>query len=146
MRGTCLVSQRERCALHKKRNDALEGLFQSPCAGNMFGKVDLKSAQERLNKYIGFNPRVRGTCLVRSCNMRLTRSPTSRSRRRFQSPCAGNMFGKSFFLTPQGKVTLAGGFNPRVRGTCLVRCCTSQERHATRNQRVSISVCGEHVW
>ncbi len=63
--------------------------FQSPCAGNMFGKTPPISAPPR-------------AAVVFS----------------FQSPCAGNMFGK--------------------RATCGVGLRVPK--------LVSIPVCGEHVW
>ncbi len=65
-----------------------------------------------------FNPRVRGTCLVSSgeCAWRVVRLCPAIL---FQSPCAGNMFGK--LVKSMGRAELEGArFNPRVRGTCLV--------------------------
>ncbi len=93
--------------------------FQSPCAGNMFGKrLLLVNLWLRLC-VCSFNPRVRGTCLVsyyvdrveydyvvlRGFNPRVRGTclvsvtlPCGVKRKEgggFQSPCAGNMFGKS---------------------------------------------------
>ncbi len=91
--------------------------FQSPCAGNMFGK--LSSSTPRKD-----NPVFQ-----------------------FQSPCAGNMFGKHVAPAQGTGWPSYRSFNPRVRGTCLVR----RERCALHKKRndalvVSIPVCGEHVW
>ncbi len=66
--------------------------FQSPCAGNMFGKLS-----QELVSFV-----------------------TKRYSREFQSPCAGNMFGKRPGY-PVYIVSKDCCFNPRVRGTCLVR-------------------------
>ncbi len=84
----------------------------------MFGKQALpaRAAQPPRGR---FNPRVRGTCLVRGRAMEALQNMMTLES--FQSPCAGNMFGK-FKLGPD----LTGfwariRFNPRVRGTCLVR-------------------------
>ncbi len=65
--------------------------FQSPCAGNMFGKVTVKHDE----------------------------SGHEQKMSKFQSPCAGNMFGKSglFFVLSLAYMVW-----------------------------VSIPVCGEHVW
>ncbi len=58
----------------------------------MFGKVRVESWWKGRETY-SFNPRVRGTCLVSQCrdaqgaDRDLPEQP-------FQSPCAGNMFGK----------------------------------------------------
>ncbi len=59
----------------------------------MFGKLEaqLGADEARLARVQGFNPRVRGTCLVsgaRSKGWGLVCEAL------FQSPCAGNMFGK----------------------------------------------------
>ncbi len=70
--------------------DAADRGFQSPCAGNMFGKLALHGEMDASQQGLGFNPRVRGTCLVRSSCMSRKRTPCTM----FQSPCAGNMFGK----------------------------------------------------
>ncbi len=67
--------------------------FQSPCAGNMFGKLMRKD--------------------------RLT--DAEKVEVKFQSPCAGNMFGKA--TAALGRSKLGGVERP-----------------------VSIPVCGEHVW
>ncbi len=78
-------------ALGMQINYQLQGMigeFQSPCAGNMFGKT-------------------RDT-------LTLTVHPFA-----FQSPCAGNMFGKLMELA----LTIWASF-----------------------PEVSIPVCGEHVW
>ncbi len=93
--------------------------FQSPCAGNMFGKprrghLGLGKPEwpsYRFNPRVrgtclvsslpstvmlqyadqsGFNPRVRGTCLVSEKMRSKVPAPSG-----FQSPCAGNMFGKN---------------------------------------------------
>ncbi len=64
--------------------------FQSPCAGNMFGKLGIINSRN------------------------LTATLLS-----FQSPCAGNMFGKRYL---------------------------SEARHYRGTYQVSIPVCGEHVW
>ncbi len=48
----------------------------------------------------------------------------SLQRERFQSPCAGNMFGKKRVATPVPEPH-SQGFNPRVRGTCLVRAVSN---------------------
>ncbi len=64
--------------------------FQSPCAGNMFGKAELLDNLKKIQKHVGF-----------------------------QSPCAGNMFGKVLTTT-----------FPLQRRLVVV----------------SIPVCGEHVW
>ncbi len=75
--------------------DDLEALikFQSPCAGNMFGKV----WRERAG-------------LGGATNFQ-----------QFQSPCAGNMFGKQTTTS-----------HPMVQ--------------VVDDSKVSIPVCGEHVW
>ncbi len=74
--------------------EALEAAFQSPCAGNMFGKDQPRRRLDRPDQAdLGF-----------------------------QSPCAGNMFGKALKSTP----TILGS----GRATPVV----------------SIPVCGEHVW
>ncbi len=89
--------------------------FQSPCAGNMFGK-ELPNLRARwLERQGGFNPRVRGTCLVSAA--KCTRGVCLDVA--FQSPCAGNMFGKDALALARGG---------RFQGP------------------VSIPVCGEHVW
>ncbi len=46
----------------------------------------------------------------------------------FQSPCAGNMFGKGLDLTGLDVKFETESFNPRVRGTCLVRDPPSKDR------------------
>ncbi len=65
----------------------------------------------------------------------------------FQSPCAGNMFGK-VDRSCSCCMKLRSSFNPRVRGTCLVRAGVRARRGrgAYRQGPVSIPVCGEHVW
>jgi hypothetical protein len=210
--------------------------FQSPCAGNMFGKLSLRMTARvwfprwRFNPRVRgtclvssrpagsspaaprrrsppgcttgcFNPRVRGTCLVRrkvggillveravgpsrgfnprvrgTCLVRATRRPQGvwPTRAAFQSPCAGNMFGKRCGEPGYRPVRHQGGFNPRVRGTCLVshknlpldlwKCpkscfnprvrgtCLVSGPHKPAHTLdkplpgVSIPVCGEHVW
>ncbi len=97
------------------------GAFQSPCAGNMFGKSILGKPSQWRDKGEGFNPRVRGTCLVSKDVSH--HSVFYGTYETFQSPCAGNMFGKVF--EPQIAGYYAGG---------LI------------NTPVSIPVCGEHVW
>ncbi len=92
-------------------------VFQSPCAGNMFGKA-LIPRHPALNLARGFNPRVRGTCLVRNF---LEQGVDRGGGRWFQSPCAGNMFGKVRYEVDPIIIFKREGFNPRVRGTCLVR-------------------------
>ncbi len=118
--------------------------FQSPCAGNMFGKSSFISFTTSIILE-SFNPRVRGTCLVSyilhmpsgllyvlmqfqspcAGNM-FGKRAQDRGRlgyilwRLFQSPCAGNMFGKER-SQPLVCGLLTPSFNPRVRGTCLVR-------------------------
>ncbi len=118
--------------------------FQSPCAGNMFGKVLcwIRSCVTMVRTC--FNPRVRGTCLVRSSQQQ--HRSVGEGSSSFQSPCAGNMFGKAYWRTAGMEWSVAfqspcagnmfgkrdgvvrssaqarhQGFNPRVRGTCLVR-------------------------
>ncbi len=79
----------------------------------MFGKFStLRLARQRA----GFNPRVRGTCLVSSP---LDKRTILQQSNMFQSPCAGNMFGKE---------------RPRISETVFMV------------NVVSIPVCGEHVW
>ncbi len=73
----------------ERRRVASRG-FQSPCAGNMFGKVWSSAEIDDLRALVAF-----------------------------QSPCAGNMFGKKPSL------------------------CVGIIQH---EQSVSIPVCGEHVW
>ncbi len=90
-------------------------LFQSPCAGNMFGKPQpLTKISGKGSQTLSFNPRVRGTCLVSNVSANKPSKLTL-----FQSPCVGNMFGK-------------------------------QIHHLDGSQsyphEVSIPVCGEHVW
>ncbi len=68
---------------------------------------------------VRFNPRVRGTCLV-SCTILLMKALKTKGNKLFQSPCAGNMFGKFRFGIAYG--------------------------HANLFPLVSIPVCGEHVW
>ncbi len=70
--------------------------FQSPCAGNMFGKM------QRVH----------------------TRTHTLDTTHSFQSPCAGNMFGKDFEII-------------RFLGEPAI---------VVEDLQVSIPVCGEHVW
>ncbi len=96
-------------------------VFQSPCAGNMFGKFyDLGGV-------------VKAHIVAKDM---------------FQSPCAGNMFGKERRGARRVVRPPLARFNPRVRGTCLVRppkaLWPSASLQATR--QVSIPVCGEHVW
>ncbi len=76
------------CVLAMKHVWGVNWEFQSPCAGNMFGKV--RPRQRSFETYSSF-----------------------------QSPCAGNMFGKA-----------------------------SKEAGLLQNvaDLVSIPVCGEHVW
>ncbi len=95
--------------------------FQSPCAGNMFGKVEAMRLFYKLEAQLGgFNPRVRGTCLVSTYGRAITWLDLVPV---FQSPCAGNMFGKR-----------RGHPLPRVHDLC-----------PGGGPRVSIPVCGEHV-
>ncbi len=68
------------------------GVFQSPCAGNMFGKLPQQAANKLL--------------------------PIAA----FQSPCAGNMFGKA------------------------LETILKLESALGADEAVSIPVCGEHVW
>ncbi len=147
--------------------------FQSPCAGNMFGKKRCSMFHGFKLRSDRFNPRVRGTCLVRSgrrgfrvgcgedpsfnprvrgtCLVRPFESLSSRSlspscfnprvrgtclvsragdswgdaeldNAMFQSPCAGNMFGKLPRARWRERWRPLLRFNPRVRGTCLVSC------------------------
>ncbi len=90
--------------------------FQSPCAGNMFGKPWITRVTSGTRSWPGFNPRVRGTCLV---SFPLYHTHTRARVRLFQSPCAGNMFGK---------------------------CLDFWRKSICTNHIVSIPVCGEHVW
>ncbi len=75
VRGTCLVSIRAPLLCSK---NLLLG-FQSPCAGNMFGKIE-ESSLEIIYHQLGqsFNPRVRGTCLVRRPRARHLQPPARR--------------------------------------------------------------------
>jgi hypothetical protein len=58
------------------------------------------------------------------------------------------MFGKyydTYGNLARGKMHY--GFNPRVRGTCLVSIANNNVSKGIRNEMlVSIPVCGEHVW
>jgi hypothetical protein len=89
--------------------------FQSPCAGNMFGKFHL---DKKGKKVISAE---------------------------FQSPCAGNMFGKAKAGASCARL-LRWSFNPRVRGTCLVSQALAALCKEYSIKEVSIPVCGEHVW
>ncbi len=91
-------------------------VFQSPCAGNMFGKC-IMDPDKTCIACKSFNPRVRGTCLVS-----------------YAAPLCISQAQSS-------------SFNPRVRGTCLVSFdgpLLDVEEYP--DPEVSIPVCGEHVW
>ncbi len=121
--------------------------FQSPCAGNMFGKYGAPHAPawDRALQGARFNPRVRGTCLVRHALSFIT---TMSKLWWFQSPCAGNMFGKAGGGDVRERLGAGPqcSFNPRVRGTCLVRSFADRPQRRAPQSHVSIPVCGEHVW
>ncbi len=66
---------------------------------------------------------------------------------KFQSPCAGNMFGKHKDAPQCNRIARQScGFNPRVRGTCLVSLSHGTTSPTSTECLVSIPVCGEHVW
>ncbi len=111
----------------------------------MFGKLKDNGKVWELEVRVGrFNPRVRGTCLVRRGKVPAPGSvtlPCGVKKKEFQSPCAGNMFGKRKIFLPVRLDSVSSSFNPRVRGTCLVRigCClcrTQHRIHARFNPRV----------
>ncbi len=68
------------------------GLVLIPvCGEHVLKGAPLRPLGEHKIGPSGFNPRVRGTCLVSKPGARRLVRPRGRA---FQSPCAGNMFGK----------------------------------------------------
>ncbi len=56
------------------------------------------------------------------------------------------MFGKVIDGQAQWESLGIPGFNPRVRGTCLVSTTSYGGPPVNVFQEVLIPVCGEHVW
>ncbi len=94
---------------------------------------------------VRFNPRVRGTCLVRQAKAKADKQAEQADsfNPRVRGTClvSGHRSHVALHLAHPYR------FNPRVRGTCLVR-----ELHTfvfvvpCVEHGVSIPVCGEHVW
>ncbi len=168
-----------RCGLGSPRKSGAKNAFQSPCAGNMFGKKPLRSsvgegmASQFQSPCAGnmFGKVFRTGLRRGTMPRRMFQSPCAgnmfgkwkalaeaRKARQtsaagapaptvpFQSPCAGNMFGKSSPTVSRPSFFVLGSFNPRVRGTCLVRWLMARCSSCSPRTKVSIPVCGEHVW
>ncbi len=143
VRGTCLV----RGFLYFPNHATPSGVaFQSPCAGNMFGK-------DLTGEAIGAKPMFGPMLFQSPCagNMfgkysRLTCG--SLLWKPFQSPCAGNMFGKVPLHAVEparvsGPLRL---FQSPCAGNMFGKAEPPLDLEQLRPRRVSIPVCGEHVW
>ncbi len=118
VRGTCLVSSFVSAAL-TAFHDLLVAMFQSPCAGNMFGK------------------------------RRDVISPDTGPSAMFQSPCAGNMFGKGKAAPAAEPPTVPAPFQSPCAGNMFGKYRFPSPlvlRSPCKASLVSIPVCGEHVW
>ncbi len=88
----------KRRGTHVKNGSRSRRPFQSPCAGNMFGKT---AVDARKNRRLPVGERFQSPCagnmFGKPSTIFVRRSRSSA--RGFQSPCAGNMFGKTLGAT-----------------------------------------------